>query len=95
MHPLSKFGFLLLSGTSVGILLLKLLTRYNAFTNTTFYSGLVSLAILFGIFVGLALVMIVGSYIRSLIILLIIFIVSVIVVYLFIAPVYVGSVGGF
>lgn len=40
MNALSKFGFLLTSASSIGIVVLKILVRYHLFLNTWLYTDL-------------------------------------------------------
>jgi len=58
MNVLSKFGFLLITASAIGIFILKFLTDYRLFTNTWLYRDLSALAVLFGFIVAIAVIFI-------------------------------------
>jgi hypothetical protein len=92
MNGLSKFGFTIISATSLAILILKLMTHFGLFTNSAFYFDLEAVAVLFGIFIGFGVVIIVAPWVRSFTLVTIVFLITVISVYLLVAPTYVGTV---
>jgi hypothetical protein len=92
MNALSKFGFLLTSASSIGIVILKTLVRYRLFLNTWLYTDLSALAILFGFIVSIAIVLMLSPIMKNFIVLLITFILTLGLVYAFIVPVYLVGV---
>lgn len=91
MNALSKFGFFLISASSIGILILKILTGHHLFTDTLFYRDLGALAALFGFIVAIAVILILSPVMKSFILLLITFVLVLVVVYIFIVPAYVAG----
>lgn len=92
MNALSKFGFLLISASSIGILILKILTGHHLFTDTLFYSDLSALAVLFGFIVAIAVILILSPFMKNIFVLIATFVLVLVLVYIFIVPVYIAGV---
>ena len=92
MNALSKFGFLLISGSSVGIIILKILVKYQLFIGTWLYTDLSALAVLFGFIFAIAIILLLNPVMRNFIILGLTFLISLFLVYMFIVPVYLMGV---
>ena len=92
MNALSRFGLLLMSGSAIGILVLKALVKYHLFTNTWLYTDLSSLAVMFGFIVAIAVVLLLNPFMKNLLILLVVFFFTLVLVYLFIVPVYLEGI---
>lgn len=92
MNVLSKFGFLLITALAIGILILKLLTDHHLLMNTWLYTDLSALAVLFGFIVAIAVIFIFSPLMKNLFLLLITFVLVLVMMYLFIAPAYLGGV---
>ena len=92
MKALSRFGLLLISGSAFGILVLKGLVKYHLFMNTWLYTDLSSLAIMFGFIVAIAVILLLNPFLKNLLILLVVFVLTLVLVYIFIVPVYLEGV---
>ena len=92
MNVLSRFGLLLISGSAIGILVLKGLVKYHLFMNTWLYTDLSSLAIMFGFIVAIAVILLLNPIMKNLLILLAVFLFTLGLVYVFIVPVYLEGV---
>lgn len=92
MNALSKFGFLLTSASSIGIVVLKTFVKYHLFLNTWLYTDLSALAILFGFIVSIAVILMLSPIMKNFIVLIITFILTLGLVYAFIVPVYLVGV---
>ncbi len=92
MNALSRFGLLLISGSAIGILVLKGLVKYHLFLNTWLYTDLSSLAIMFGFIVAIAVILLLNPFMKNLLILLAVFLFTIGLVYVFIVPVYLEGV---
>ncbi len=92
MNALSRFGLLLMSGSAIGILVLKGLVKYHLFANTWFYTDLSSLAVMFEFIVAIAVILLLNLFMKNLLILLVVFFFTLVLVYLFIVPVYLESI---
>ena len=92
MNALSRFGLLLISGSAIGILVLKGLVKYHLFLNTWLYTDLSSLAIMFGFIVAIAVILLLNPFMKNLLILLAVFLFTLGLVYVFIVPVYLEGV---
>ncbi len=87
MNPLSKFGFLLISGSSLGIIVLKILVKYQLFLGTWLYAYISDLAVLFGLIFFIAIILILNPIMRNFIVLGLTFLIFLFLVYIFIVPV--------
>lgn len=88
MNALSKFGFLLISGSSIGIIILKILVKYQLFIGTWLYTDLSALAVLFGFIFAIAIILLLNPVMRNFIIFGLTFLISLFLVYTLIVPVY-------
>ena len=92
MNVLSKLGFLLITASAIGILILKLLTDHHLFIDTWLDADLSALAILFGFIVAIAVIFIASPLMKNIFLLLMTFVLVLVAMYLFIAPAYLGGV---
>lgn len=92
MNPLTKFGLFVFSGSSVAILLLKIMTKYNWETQTSFFHSLLSFAVVLPLILAFAVIFLLAPYVRHIIVLVILFFVALVAGFLFIAPVLLGGV---
>ena len=92
MNALSRFGLLLISGSAIGILVLKGLVKYHLFMNTWLYTDLSALAILFGFIFAIAIILLLNPVMWNFIILGLTFLISLFLVYVFIVPVYLAGI---
>lgn len=84
MNLISKFGITLFSGSSVLVFILKAMTDRNWAVNTSFYAFLNAFAV--------SITMILPVYVKSIIILIIIFASALAVSFVAIAPIFLGAV---
>ena len=92
MNPMSKFGFSLFSASSVALIVLKAMNATHTAINTAFYNDLVAFATLFAVFLAIFITLIFAVCIKSFIILVILFIGSLVVSFVVLAPIYLESV---
>lgn len=92
MHPLAKFGLLVLSGSSISMVILRVMVYASMGIGTPLYVYLEALAILLPLIWALALTMIVASRFNSLPILGFVFIASLVIGILIVAPAFTGVI---
>lgn len=92
MNPISKFGIFLFSGSSASLLVLKAMTSTHIGTRTAFYSDLTAFATLIGVFLAISITLIFSAYIKSFIILILVFVAMLIFSFVMLAPLLLGSV---
>ena len=71
MNPLTKFGFFLFSISSALIILLKAMTKYGIYVGSSFYNFLYSFGIVLPFILAIAFLLMVATYIKSFLVLLI------------------------
>lgn len=91
MNPISKFGITLFSGSSVLIFILKAMTDRSWAVNTSFYAFLKAFAVVLPVFFAISITMIVAVYVKSFIILIIIFASALAASFVAIAPIFLGG----
>lgn len=91
MNALSRFGFLLLTGSAIAIILLKIFTHFSLFTGSVIMTDLTAFSILFSVFVALAVIFIFNGVLKNIIMILIVFVLVLVLMY-FIAPIYLVGV---
>jgi hypothetical protein len=89
MQGPSRFGLYLLTLFSACILVLKIITKEQWFRGTWLYTDLSAVETLFAFLVS---VMIIGTYLQRVLFISISFLLTFIIVYFMMAPVYMGSV---
>ena len=91
MNALSRFGFLLLTGSAIAIILLKIFAHLSLFTGSVIMTDLTAFSILFSVFVALAVIFIFNGVLKNIIMILIVFVLVLVLMY-FIAPIYLVGV---
>ncbi len=92
MNSISKFGISLFSGSSILIFLLKAMTDKGIGTTTPLYAFLKAFSVVLPVFFALSITLILAVYVKSFVILLIIFVGSLAVSFVAIAPIFLGGI---
>ena len=92
MQGPSRFGLYLLTLFPACILVLKIITKEQWFRGTWLYTDLSAVETLFAFLVSMTIVMIIGTYLQRVLFISISFLLTFIIVYFMMAPVYMGSV---